>query len=196
MIDPGPVVLVGAGALGSHVALFARNWANSLLVVDHDRVEAKNVLAQVHTRMGLGANKAVSLQRTLQGLFGARVGVAPHRFTRDNAKILVQGAALVLDCTDNIEARTLISEAAGQAGIPCLHGAVSADGTFARIIWDDLPFVADAEGAPGAATCEGGEALPFFGVVGAWMAGVAQAFLIAGVRRSYHLTPTAVVQVG
>ena len=190
-----PVVLVGAGALGSHVALFARNWANPLFVVDFDRVEAKNVLAQVHTRMGLGANKAVALQRTLQGLFGARVGIAPYRFTRDNAKILVQGSVLVLDCTDNIEARTLISEAAGQHGVPCLHGAVSADGTFARVIWDEL-FAPDAEGVPGAATCEGGEALPFFGMVGAWMAGVAQAFLTSGAKRSYHLTPGAVIQVG
>lgn len=192
---PGTVVIVGVGALGSHVALFARNWMNQLRVVDFDRVEAKNTLAQVHTRMGLGANKAMALQRTLQGLFGTTIEAIPHRFSVDSAAVLLTGAALVLDCTDNIEARTVIAAAAERRGTACLHGAVSADGMFARIVWDEL-FVPDAEGTPGAPTCEGGEALPFFGVVGAWMAGVAQAYLTSGVKRSYHLTPTSVVQVG
>lgn len=188
-------MIVGVGALGSHVALFARNWGNPLRVIDHDRVEAKNLAAQVHTRMGLGANKAVGLQRTLQGLFGTRVEAIPHRLTADNAAQLLGGAALVLDCTDNIEARRLITAAVRVTAIPCLHGAVSADGMFARVVWDEL-FVPDAEGTPGAATCEGGVALPFFAMTGAQMAGVAQAFLVAGARVSYQLTPTSIIRIG
>lgn len=79
-------------------------------------------------------------------------------------------------------------------GVPCLHGALSADGAFARVIWDEH-FVADEEGEPGQATCEGGEQLPFFVMAASVLAMTAQGFLAEGVRASYQLTPGTVTRL-
>lgn len=188
------VVIVGAGALGSHVALFLRNEAVDLRVIDDDRVESKNTLAQVHTRQGLGRNKAMALQQTLNGLWGVKIDAVPSRLGDTNAWTLLDGAGLVLDCTDNIATRKGIAHYVTVAGIPCLHGALSADGTFGRIVWEPW-FTPDAEGAPGQATCEGGEHLPFFALVGAQMAVIVQEFLATGVQRSVQVTPGGVVRL-
>ena len=164
------VVIVGAGALGSHLALFARNWDCVLKVVDFDRIEAKNTQAQFHSKMGLRKNKAQALQQGLQGLFG------------------------VIDCTDNAEARRVIQAEVRKSGIPCLHGALSGDGSFARAVWDEH-FKEDEEGAEGEATCEDGQQLPFFAMAGAQIAVAAQMFLEDGKCASLQITPTGTMRL-
>ena len=62
------ITIIGAGALGSHVALLLRNMKQGLTVCDFDRIETKNLQAQFHGKMGLGMNKAVSLGRTFLGM--------------------------------------------------------------------------------------------------------------------------------
>lgn len=181
------VVIVGVGALGSHLALLARNWEERLRLVDFDRVEQKNVQAQFHTRMGLGRNKAQALQQALQGMYGLKVESFPRRLEATNAAQLLGGSALVIDCTDNAGTRRLIQGFVREHGVPCLHGALSADGAFARVIWDEH-FVADEEGEPGQATCEDAEQLPFFVLTASVLAMAAQRFLAEGIRASYQLT--------
>jgi len=189
-----PVVIVGLGALGSHVALFARNWGNPLKLADFDHIENKNVLSQFHTRMGLRRNKAQALQQTLQGLFGTKVEAIPHRLTDSNAEALLGGSALVIDCVDNAKTRRTIQEFVRKNSIPCLHGALSADGAFGRIVWDEL-FVADEEGEEGQATCEDGRMLPMFALVAAQVALSAQAFLEGGARRSFQVTQSGTMRL-
>lgn len=190
----GQVIIVGVGALGSHLALLGRNWKQGLKVIDFDRVEQKNIASQFHTAMGKARNKAFALQQAMTGLFGIKVDAVPHKLTQDNAKTLLDGAALVIDCTDNAEARRVIQAALKGTETPCLHGALSADGTFARIIWTEH-FVADEEGTPGQATCEDGENLPFHGLAASQLAVVAQHFLRKGKKVSLQVTPTAVVRL-
>jgi len=129
-----PVIIVGAGALGSHVILCGRNWPNPIRVVDFDRVEMKNTQAQFHSRMGMSRNKVQALQQAMQGMWGLKIEGIPHKLTLDNVGTVLGDAALVLDCTDNIEARQTIQGYVRAKGIPCLHGALSADGSFGRII--------------------------------------------------------------
>lgn len=187
------VVLVGAGALGSHVALFGRNWPVKLTVVDFDRVEQKNVLAQFHSKMGVGKNKATALQQALQGLYGLKVDAVPHRLGPDNVEALLGGADLVLDCVDNAPTRLVIQGYVRAHGIACLHGALAPDGAYARLMWDPL-FVPD-EGADGAATCEDGAHLAFVALVSAKLAWLAQEFLDSGRQRSCHVLPHGLVAV-
>ena len=188
------VVIVGVGALGSHLALLARNWGERLRLVDFDRVEQKNVQAQFHSRMGLGRNKAQALQQALQGLFALKVEALPRRLEDNNAAQLLGGAALVIDCTDNAEARRLIQGYVREHEVACLHVALSADGTFARVIWDEH-FVADEEDEAGQATCEGGEQLAFFAMTAAVLAMAAQSFLAEGRRASFQLTPESLTRL-
>ena len=48
------VVVVGVGALGSHAVLLCRSLPIDMVLVDDDRVESKNLLAQAHARPSLG----------------------------------------------------------------------------------------------------------------------------------------------
>lgn len=184
------IVIVGAGALGSHVALFGRNGDARVVVVDFDRVEPKNTLSQFHGRMGVGRNKAQALQQALHGLFGARVEAVPHRLVAHNAEALLAGADVIVDCVDHAETRRLMQRFAADRAIPCLHGALAADGRYGRVMWSP-GFTVD-EGGDGVATCEDGEHLPFIALVAAHLAARLQRFLTDGVMESVHVRPDGV----
>lgn len=187
------VVVVGVGALGSHLLLLSRNLPVRLTAIDFDRVERKNTLSQFHSKMGVGRNKASAMQQAMQGLFGVRLQAVPHRLTADNVEGLLSGADLIVDCVDNAEARTLIQDFAVRNGVPCLHGALAADGGYARIMWTE-DFSIDG-GGEGEATCEDGEHLPFITVTAARMAHTVQRFLSTGEKASAHIHPNGFISL-
>ncbi len=180
------VVLVGAGALGSHFALLVRNHVD-LKVIDMDRVETKNCMSQLHPLGSVGKNKALALQQTLKFLYGLRVDAVPHRLVADNVRELLAGTDLVIDCVDNGETRRLIQSHCAAAGTSCLHGALAAGGTFGQVTWTEK-FQAD-DAPPGAATCEDGEHLPFISTVSSLLALCVQGFVRRGERRSFLVFP-------
>ena len=188
------IIVVGAGALGSHVLLFIRNLDCEITLIDFDRVEQKNVASQFHTKMGLRKNKAQALQQSLNGLFGKKIKVIPHKLTSDNSKQLLSGADLIVDCTDNAQARRDIQKIVREMNIECIHGALDAGGTFGRIVWDEV-FKEDEEGFAGEATCENSNSLPFFAFVSAKMANEIQEFLLNGKKRSFQLTESSIVRL-
>ncbi len=187
------IVIVGVGALGSHVVLLGRNLPARFTVIDFDRVERKNTLSQFHSKMGVGRNKAQALGQAMQGLFGLRLDARPHRLNADNVAQLLDGAALVVDCVDNAETRRLIQTASVELNLPCVHGALAQDGAYARIMWRE-EFSIDG-GGEGQATCEDGEHLPFIAAVAARMTGVIQRFLKDGTREGFHLHPRGLMPV-
>jgi len=190
------IIIIGVGALGSHVSLLLRNLCKlyEILVIDFDKIEIRNIQSQFHSKMGLGRNKAQALQQALQGLFNIKVQAIPHKLTLDNADNLLDAATLIIDCTDNIATRQIIQSFVRRHKIPCLHGALSADGGFGRVIWDEH-FVADAEGKEGQATCEDGEQLPMFALAAAQLAVSAQKFLKDGAKQSFQVTPTGIIRL-
>ena len=186
------IVIVGVGALGSHVLLLLRNHPG-LTVCDFDKIESKNLMSQFHTTMTLGRNKAQAAQQTMRGLFGVAVAPFPHKLTTDNVGVILGGATLGIDCTDNVEARRVIQGYVIPNKIPCLHGGLAADGTLGRVVWSEQ-FQPDEAGA-GQATCENGEHLPFIGMVSAYMAQAAQRFLRTGERWAFHIMPDKVLRL-
>jgi hypothetical protein len=159
---------------------------HKLVAVDFDRIEQKNVLAQFHARTGIGKNKAQSLQQSVNFLFGVKIEAIPHEVTKNNVETLLGGAALVIDCLDNGPSRELIQNIARSRGIPCLHGALAADGTVGGVIWDPK-FEIDFESEGGGATCEDGEHLPFISMIASFLARSAQEFLTTGRQMSFQL---------
>lgn len=183
------IVIVGVGALGSHVAQFLRNEAE-LKVIDFDRVEQKNVLAQFFMKPSIGKNKASSMKSAFMLMYDIKIEAVTHRLTVDNVEQLLSDGNLIIDCVDNIATRNIIGDYIRMAGfgyLKCLHGAVDAGGSFGRVVWDEH-FKPDEESA-GAATCEGGEHLPFIAVVAAVIARTAQQYLKTGQQRSYSVLP-------
>jgi molybdopterin/thiamine biosynthesis adenylyltransferase len=179
------VIIVGVGALGSHVTLLLRNLGFKLVAIDFDRVEQKNTLAQFHGKTTLGKNKALALQQSLNFLFGVRIDAVPHKLVQDNVRALLQDAALVIDCLDNGPSRCTVQAFVRELKIPCLHGALAANGTIGRVVWDDKFAIDDNDGA--GATCEDGEHLPFIGLVSAHIARAAQQFLKSQQQMSFQV---------
>jgi len=189
------IVIVGLGALGSHLALVLRNHKEGLHLIDFDRVDSHNTQAQFHGVRDIRLKKSESLKKNLFGLFGSKVLATPHRVEETNAETLLSSNEVVADCTDNYVARQLIQKVCTKLPVPCLHGALSGDGLFSRVVWDEHFTEADREDEEGGATCENGERLPFFSFVSSFMGGEIQHFLKTGQKRSFQLTSSSVLRL-
>jgi len=187
------IVFCGVGALGSTAAVLCRNLDANLMFIDFDRVESKNLQAQSFVKQSLGKNKAAALKLQLQNFYGIKTDAATVRITADNVEALLSDADLLVDAMDNIKSRLLVSEFAKTADKPLVHAAISADGTFGMVRWDER-FAPDAEDEEGQATCEGGQFLPFIGLVSSALARAIQDYVEKDVQRDSIVSLSAVTK--
>lgn len=121
------VLVVGAGGLGSPVALYlAAAGVGQLGIVDADAVELSNLQRQVlHGTRDVGRPKVDSARERLREL-NANVDVATFqtRLTSANALELMRGYDVVIDGTDNFPTRYLVNDACVLLGIPNVYGSV------------------------------------------------------------------------
>jgi predicted ThiF/HesA family dinucleotide-utilizing enzyme len=188
------IVIVGVGALGSHLVQFIRNEKVDIRIVDFDRVEQKNVMSQFHGKPGVGKSKVEALKQTMDFLFKRAVHTVGHKLVDNNVEQLMKGATLVVDCLDNGAARALVQAHVRKHALPCLHGALAPGGEFARVCWDEA-FVIDSETGAGAATCEDGAHLPFIALTAAYIAQAVQKFLLTGKQVGFQISPANTIQV-
>ena len=125
-------VVVGAGALGSPVAAYlAGAGVGRIDIVDGDRVELSNLHRQpLHSTSDVGRLKAEVAVERLQALNpGVAAYAQPTMLGRANARALVAGADIVVDCTDSFESRYAINDACCAEGIDLVEaGVVAFDG--------------------------------------------------------------------
>jgi molybdopterin-synthase adenylyltransferase len=186
------IVIVGVGALGSHIVLFLRNVAD-IKIIDFDYIETKNILSQFHAKTSVGKAKTSALQQTMNFLFGTKITIVGNRLVENNASQLLSGADLIIDCLDNAEARRIIQNYVRKEKIPCLHGGLAADGAFGISIWDENYQIHD--GPVGVPTCENGDQLPFITLVSSYIALSAQEFLSRNHRFGYMISPQSATRV-
>jgi molybdopterin-synthase adenylyltransferase len=121
------VLVIGAGALGSPVALYlAGAGAGRLGIVDDDEVELSNLHRQhLHFTPDVGTPKAHSAASKLRFL-NPGVVVEPYqvRVVAANAAALVAGHDLVVDCSDSFVTRYAVNAACCAAGVPLVEGGV------------------------------------------------------------------------
>jgi molybdopterin/thiamine biosynthesis adenylyltransferase len=185
------IVICGVGALGSTAVQYCRNLEAELRLVDFDRVESKNLAAQWFVKQSLGKNKAEAVRLQLANFYGAKAEAMGVRLAATNAAQLLADCGLAVDCFDNADSRLAVAAAAATAGVPLVHAALAADGTFGLVRWDER-FVPDREDTAGQATCEGGEHLPMIGLVGATLARAIQDFVRGGDRHDYMISLSGV----
>ena len=135
-----------------------------------------------NVKPSVGKNKAEALKLQLSNFWGVKAEAFGVRVEETNVATLCATADLVIDAFDNAKSRRTLSTWARSADKPLVHAAVSADGTFGLVRWDER-FVADEEGAPGQATCEGGEHLPLIALVSSTLARTIQDFVAKGTKR-------------
>lgn len=126
-LQAGRVLCVGAGGLGSPVALYlAAAGVGRLGIVDFDHVDLSNLQRQVlHGTPDVGRPKTQSAVETLRRL-NPDVEVVPHpvRLTSENAKDILSGYDVVVDGTDNFPTRYLVNDACVMLGKPNVYGAI------------------------------------------------------------------------
>jgi molybdopterin/thiamine biosynthesis adenylyltransferase/rhodanese-related sulfurtransferase len=121
------VLLIGAGGLGSPIALYlAASGVGTIGLVDDDVVDESNLQRQVlHGSDRLGMKKVDSAELTLRGL-NPETNVVKHeeRLGAENVERLIGGYDVVVDGTDNFETRYLLNDAAVQLRKPVVHGSI------------------------------------------------------------------------
>ncbi len=122
-------VVIGCGALGSHIAShLARAGVGRLVVADRDFVEWHNLPRQAlyaEADAAAGIPKAVAAARRLREV-NSLVEINEHVLdvNADTIEELISGADVVLDGADNFEVRYLLNEACVKHGIPWVYGGV------------------------------------------------------------------------
>lgn len=140
------VLIVGAGGLGSPIALYlAAAGVGTLRIVDPDRVDRSNLHRQIlHRDSHIGEPKVASAERALRALNPTvDIEVVDVALDGGNANVLASGADVLIDGADNFAARHHLNQASVELGKPLVYGAVHRFEGQASVFWPARP------GAPG-----------------------------------------------
>ena len=122
----GRALVIGAGGLGSPVALFLGTaGVGRLTLVDHDSVDLTNLQRQIAHRMDrIGRPKVESAAESVHAINPGVDVVALHE-RADAARLdeLVAAHDVVLDCSDNFATRQAVNAACVKHTRPLVSGA-------------------------------------------------------------------------
>jgi molybdopterin-synthase adenylyltransferase len=142
------VLLIGAGGLGSPLALYlAAAGVGTIGIVDDDAVSLSNLQRQVvHDTASVGRSKVASARDSLARI-NPHIAVEAHalRLDASNATGLIQRYDIIADGSDNFATRYLVSDACYLAGRTLVFGAV---GPFDGYVSTFKPHLRDAAGQP------------------------------------------------
>lgn len=119
-------LIIGAGGLGCPSSIYlAAGGIGRIGIVDDDRVEVSNLHRQIlHNLAKVGMLKTDSIRESILSINpNVRVDTHSVRLTRFNAVKLIQDYDFVIDATDNIVSRYMISDACVVAKKPLISGA-------------------------------------------------------------------------
>ena len=121
------VLLLGAGGLGSPIALYlAAAGVGTLGIVDDDVVDLSNLQRQViHTTARIGVAKVDSAEEAIHDLNpDVRVNKYPVRLDASNIMEIIEGYDIIVDGVDNFPTRYLLNDATVRLQIPVVSAAI------------------------------------------------------------------------
>ncbi|GAB0092503.1 Adenylyltransferase and sulfurtransferase MOCS3 [Sergentomyia squamirostris] len=137
------VLIVGAGGLGCPSALYlAAAGIVHLGAVDYDTVEINNLHRQaLYTENDIGIPKVLAMKHALERL-NSKLIFTPHhtQISSQNALEILSGYDIILDATDNVATRYLLSDACVLLAKPLVSGsAIQFDGQLTVYNYRDGP---------------------------------------------------------
>ena len=126
LISGSHALVVGAGGLGSPVALYLGSaGVGHITVVDHDTVDMTNLQRQIaHTLARVGQPKVLSIEAAIAAINpDVQVTSLMQRADASLLDSLVAQADVVLDCCDNFVTRHAINAACVKHRKPLVSGA-------------------------------------------------------------------------
>lgn len=121
------ILVIGAGGLGSSCLLYlTAAGVGEIGIVDHDIVDLGNLQRQViHNETMLQKKKVESALHTLQALnSGIKIKIMDVAINTKNIQPILEDYDIIIDCTDNFNARYAINDAAIKANKPLISAAV------------------------------------------------------------------------
>ena len=123
------ILIVGMGGLGCPVAQYLiSSGIGYLTIMDPDKVELSNLSRQpIYTEDDVGEYKVNAAKHTLSHLnSNAVINEIPEKLTEENALTYASSHDFVIDCTDDVESRYVMSDICQSIGKPLIHGGVRA----------------------------------------------------------------------
>jgi len=126
-LKQGKVLIIGAGGLGSPVAIYlALAGVGTIGIVEFDVVDLSNLQRQLlHQTQDVGKPKAQSAVEKLQA-YNPGVKVITHEvpITSDNAMAIIRDYDIVVNGADNFATRYLVNDAAYLLGKTLIDGSI------------------------------------------------------------------------
>ena len=121
------VLVIGAGGLGSHVLpLLVSSGVGHIGIVDDDKVSMSNLPRQtLYNVKDINKPKVEAAKKHLRLLNpDVKIKTYQTRLNEGNAKEIIKGYQLVIDCTDNFETKFLINDTCVTLKKPFITGGV------------------------------------------------------------------------
>lgn len=121
------VLVAGCGGLGGFIIEYlARMGVGAVTAVDGDVFCESNLNRQIlSTADNMGTNKAQAAADRVRAINpDVNVRAVPEFLTEKNAAILMADADIVMDALDNVKSRHILEDAAAEAGLAIVHGAI------------------------------------------------------------------------
>ena len=121
------VLVIGAGGLGSHVLpLLVSSGIGHIGIVDDDKVSMSNLPRQtLYNIKDIEKAKVEAAKKHLRLLNpDVKIKTYQTRLNEGNAKEIIKGYHLVIDCTDNFETKFLINDTCVALKKPFITGGV------------------------------------------------------------------------
>ncbi|MCW8825702.1 MAG: molybdopterin-synthase adenylyltransferase MoeB [Gammaproteobacteria bacterium] len=125
-LNSARVLIIGMGGLGSPVATYlAAAGVGELVLVDFDTVDLSNLQRQIiHATSNVGEPKVDSARARIADINPeVKVETISTKLAGEALTLEVEKANIVVDCTDNFEARFELNRACVRAGTPLVSGA-------------------------------------------------------------------------
>lgn len=127
-LENSKVFILGLGGLGSIISLYLTfAGVRNLILADFDVIDITNLNRQIlYSYNDLGRLKAEVAKQKLESINeNVQITSIYKKIDKKNAESLIFGSDLIIDASDNIEARYAVNKAAVRGKIPIVHGAVS-----------------------------------------------------------------------
>lgn len=121
------VLLLGAGGLGSPIALYlAAAGVGTLGIVDDDVVDVSNLQRQIaHATDRVGVPKVESAMQSIHDINpGVDVKTYQTRLDASNIMEIISGYDVIVDGVDNFPTRYLLNDATVRLGIPVVSASI------------------------------------------------------------------------
>ncbi len=121
------VLLIGAGGLGSPIALYlAAAGVGAIGLIDYDVVDSSNLQRQIlFTENSVPESKVVEAKEKLESL-NSNIRIITHeqKLIKENAFELFSEYDIIADGSDNFPTRYLVNDACVLLGIPYVFGSI------------------------------------------------------------------------